>query len=117
MNVSELARRLKLPTQELRDLLPELGFDVGSRAIKINDKLAQEIIQSWGRLMDNYKKKKAYEQEKADAELQASGAMTDFPTQKNVRIPKIVTVKQFSDLLKLPLKDIINELMKNGILA
>ncbi|HOX97092.1 MAG TPA: translation initiation factor IF-2, partial [bacterium] len=95
----------------------ELGFDVGSRAIKINDKLAQEIIQSWGRLMDNYKKKKAYEKEKADAELQASGTMTDFPMQKNVRIPKIVTVKQFSDLLKLPLKDIINELMKNGILA
>lgn len=117
MNVSELARKLKLPTQELRDLLPELGFDIGSRAIKINDKLAQEIIQSWGRLMDNYKKKKAYEQEKANAELQGSGTMNNFINNKNIKIPKLITVKQFSDLLKLPLKDIINELMKNGILA
>lgn len=117
MNVSELARKLKLPTQELRDLLPELGFDIGSRAIKINDKLAQEIIENWGRLMDNYKKKKAYEKEKADAELHTTETMPDFPIQKNVKIPKIITVKQFADLLKLPLKDIINELMKNGILA
>jgi translation initiation factor IF-2 len=117
MNVSELARRLKLPTQELRDLLPELGFDVGSRAIKINDKLAQEIIQGWNRLMDNYRKKKAYEKEKADAELNATGESIGLPVQKNIKLPKIITVKQFSDALKLPLKDIINELMKNGILA
>jgi len=117
MNVSELARKLKLPTQELRDLLPELGFDIGSRAIKINDKLAQDIIQQWNRLMDNYRKKKAYEQAKVDEANAENGENIGLPIQKTIKLPKIVTVKQFSDLLKLPLKDIINELMKNGILA
>ena len=36
MNVTELARKLKIPTSELKEILPELGFDIGRKAIKIN---------------------------------------------------------------------------------
>jgi len=29
MNITELARILRVPTQELRDKLPQVGFDIG----------------------------------------------------------------------------------------
>jgi hypothetical protein len=35
MNITELARILKITPQELRDSLPLLGFDIGQKAIKI----------------------------------------------------------------------------------
>ena len=47
MNVTELARKLKVNTQELRDQLPGLGFDIGQKAIKIDDQLASKIIRAW----------------------------------------------------------------------
>ena len=117
MNVTELARRLKIGTTELRELLPQIGYDkVGSKAIKIHDKLAFEIIQNWRRLMDNHNKKKAYEKEKLAEEMAAEMGEVEKVITK-VTIPAIVTVKQFTDILNLPLKDVINELMRNGILA
>lgn len=36
---------------------------------------------------------------------------------KKVRLPHLVTVKKFSELLSLPISSVITELMKNGILA
>ena len=47
MNITELARKLKIPTTELKEKLPELGFDIGMRAIKVPDRMAQEIIHKW----------------------------------------------------------------------
>ena len=38
-------------------------------------------------------------------------------TKKTVRIPSLITVKKFSELLDLPVSQIITELMKNKILA
>ncbi len=120
MNVTELARRLKIPTKDLKKLLPELGYDeIGSKAIKINDNLAFEIIENWGRLIDNYEKKQAYEkaQKDKDASEQEEKEESKNTDKEKVAIPSIVTVKQFSEILNEPLKDVINELMRNGILA
>jgi len=47
MNVSVLARQLKVTVNELLEKLPELGFDIGARALKIDDALAPKIIQAW----------------------------------------------------------------------
>ena len=47
MNITELARKLKMNTSELFDVLPQLGFDIGRRAIKINDSVANKIINNW----------------------------------------------------------------------
>ena len=44
MNVTELARKLKVTTDDLLNKLPELGFDIGRKAIKVDDRLAQRII-------------------------------------------------------------------------
>ena len=46
MNVTELSRRVRIPTQRLKEVLPELGFDIGMRAIKVDDRVAQAIIES-----------------------------------------------------------------------
>lgn len=43
--------------------------------------------------------------------------MNDQPAVKNIKIPSIVTVKKFSELLGLPVSKIIMELMKNKIIA
>ena len=47
MNITELARKLKIPTTDLKEKLPELGFDIGMRAIKVPDKMANEIIEKY----------------------------------------------------------------------
>ncbi len=39
------------------------------------------------------------------------------PSQKIAKIPPIVSVKKFADILKMPVSEIIKELMKNGIMA
>ena len=46
MNVTELARRLQMPTRELLEQLPRLGFAVGKRAIKVDDRLVERITEA-----------------------------------------------------------------------
>ena len=41
MNITELARRLKVTPKELKIALPKLGFDIGSRAIQIPENKPQ----------------------------------------------------------------------------
>jgi len=53
MNITELARKLGRTAQELKDILPGLGFDIGQRAIKVDDRLANKIIDEQKPLMDN----------------------------------------------------------------
>ena len=50
MNVTQLARRLRVPTKELLEKLPELGISVGRKAIKINDKEAYRIQKAWAEM-------------------------------------------------------------------
>ena len=47
MNITELARKLKITPKELKQTLPELGFHIGPRAIQIPDQQAQKVIETW----------------------------------------------------------------------
>lgn len=114
MNVTELARRLKIPTQELREMLPKLGFDIGQKAIKVDDKQAQEIIKNWRRLMFEYNKKEEYRRRKEELERKAHQGEIE---KKDVVLPQILTVREFAAVLSLPVNTVIAELMKNGIMA
>ena len=38
MNITEIARRLRVTPDELREKLPILGFDIGRKAIKVEDR-------------------------------------------------------------------------------
>ncbi|XOU94391.1 MAG: translation initiation factor IF-2 [Candidatus Kerfeldbacteria bacterium] len=113
MNVTELARKLKITTNELKDLLPKIGFDIGRKAIKVDDKSAFMIIDKIRNnpdIIEDYRREQLPEETEIPEEV-------DEKEKENIIIPSVITVRDFADLLKKPVATIIQELMKNGILA
>lgn len=111
MNVSELARRLRVTPHELLTKLPELGFDIGTRAIKVDDRVADQIYKKWieaarrDRLRDQILR-------------QAGGKDQAVNVVKTaVELPGVLTVREFAGKLNLPITRVIQQLMKAGILA
>lgn len=113
MNVSELARQLRVHPAKLLQILPEFGFDIGARAVKIDDRVAAQIQRDWRKikfvLEDRELKAKEKEKELERQLRKESGA--------TVEIPNVLTVRELSDILNIPINKLILELMKNGILA
>jgi len=114
MNITELARKLQITTQELKDTLPKLGFDIGQRAIKVDDRAARKIIESWSALKKELEKKQAAE---AASLLPEETGETAAAGKVIVKLPQVITVRDFAARLQLPVTSVIKELMKNGILA
>ncbi len=106
MNISELARILKVNPNDLREYLPQLGFDIGYKAIKIDNFTANKIIKNWGILARRLPKKDT---------LANQVDSTIKPAVDQVSIPAFITVKDFANLLKIPLNKLLGELMKNNI--
>lgn len=113
MNVSELARQLKIHPQKLLQILPEFGFDIGARAVKIDDRVATQIQREWKRIKFVLERREQEEREK-QKELEKEQRKT---TGATVFIPAVLTVREFAERLQIPVNKIIIELMKNGILA
>src|SRR5688572_2397409 len=110
MNISELARRLRANPDELREKLPQLGFDVGKKAIKVDDRLVNKIMEKWSEMRKLDRLKVKYQREER--------IVTEAVAQvKEVELPKLIAVRDFAAKLFLPLNIVISELMKNGILA
>jgi translation initiation factor IF-2 len=110
MNISELARRLRATPDEIKEKLPLLGFDVGHKAIKIDDRLVNKVMEKWSEMKKLERLKLKYQQqEKIKEEVKAQA--------RTVELPKAITVRDFATKLNLPLNLVIGELMKNGILA
>ncbi len=109
MNVSELARRVRISPNQLFDMLPELGFDIGRRAIKVDDRTAWRIIENWPSLMREWNLKHPVEKvEKVEG---------PEAVKKEATLPSVLTVRDFAARLGLPINRVMSELMKNGILA
>jgi len=120
INVTELARKLKIPTKDLLERLPEMGYPIGKRAIKIKGKMAQEIIEKWDIMNKMYEGKlKLAEQEKKEARKEAreSSTETQETVKKKVKIPSFVTVREFAERTEIPVPQVIQTLMKAGIFA
>src|SRR3989338_4716937 len=109
MNVTELARRVRVSPNQLLDMLPGLGFDIGRRAIKVDDRTAWKIIESWPELAREWRAKHAAAETVEVAEV--------AKVVKEVTLPAVLTVRDFAARLGLPITRVISELMKNGILA
>jgi len=110
MNISELARRLRTNAEELKEKLPGLGFDIGKKAIKIDDNIAYKIMKVWKEYQQRQLQEKEY--------LQRKQIIEEAVAEKGeIRIPPVLTVKDFASLLGLPVTDIIKELMKAGVMA
>ena len=111
MNVTELARILKITPQELHTYLPQLGFDIGFKAIKINYDIANKIIRDWPNL------KKQLERQKLLAQSKTEILPKEEQPKKTLAIPSLITVRELSTLSGLPVSAILAELMKNGVFA
>ncbi|MEK7570140.1 MAG: translation initiation factor IF-2 [Patescibacteria group bacterium] len=108
MNVTELARRLRIPVQDLRQALPKLGFGIGSKAHKVSDVVAQGIIKKHKDEPELFEPEKEIDEIAIAEKTQVSGV---------VEIPSRITVHEFAARLGKPAPLVISHLMKNGILA
>ena len=91
MNVSELARQLRIRPQEMLEILPQYGFDIGARAVKVDDKVAERIIREWRNI-------KRIMEEKAD---------TSTTEEKNER--RISKIKRMVSMLRATSADLASE--------
>ncbi|MFH1142310.1 MAG: translation initiation factor IF-2 [Candidatus Uhrbacteria bacterium] len=113
MNVTELARRLNVNPEELMDKLPELGFSVGKRAIKVDDRIANQIMEAWG----EYKRRQKLKAKRESQQLHTGVDEVESVEKKPVALPKMITVREFAGRLDLPVAKVMQELMRSGILA
>jgi len=111
MNLSDLARTLRTTPKDLREILPQVGFDIGQKAIKVDNKTAQKIIRDWRFLSKRLREAKEKEEKEKEKEtIQAQ-------INKEITIPDFITVNDFAKVLNLPVSKVLPELMKNGIFA
>lgn len=114
MNVTELARKLKVNSTELLDILPEFGFDIGKHAIKVDEKVAQKIIKIGSKIQDRFL---AMQKEKMASPEKLTAVAAGPQQQQEIKIPGVITVRDLAQVLNRPVSEVIKSLMKNGVLA
>ncbi len=114
MNLTELARILRVSPQELRDILPQIGFHIGQKAIKIDNKTSKKIIKNWSILTSRLEIQK---EKDASAKLAQEQEEAGEVEKKEVKTPPFIVVRDFAALAGLPISKVLSELMKNGIFA
>jgi len=108
MNITELARILRISPQELRDMLPELGFAIGQKAIKVDNNTAKKIIKEWSFL------RREWEQRKLAAAIKKQDEVLP-KERKTIFVPQVLTVRVYAELAGIPINRVLAELMKNGV--
>ena len=98
MDLSSLSSQLNVSVQELRNLARTKGFFISPRANKIDNYMAKKILETLGQ------KQPALQEEKKSE-------------PKFVKLPTFIKVRDFADLLKLPVTQVIKTLIKNGVMA
>jgi len=95
------------------EILPKYGFDIGRKAVKIDDRVADQVIKKWRSIkrdLEEKMRKEMEEEKKKERELRSQSG-------KEVALPVLITVRDFAAKLGLTITEVITELMKNGILA
>lgn len=110
MNITELARALRISPFELRQLLPQMGFNIGQKAIKVDKMIAKKIIKNWPVFMAQIER-----QRRAEEALKREQESEEEKEAKRVEIGKFITVKELAALADLPVNSVLKELMKNGV--
>ena len=116
MNLTELARRLQTNPDDLRQKLPDLGFAIGKRAIKVDDRVAHQIMAAWSGMRRQERLQQKWEEQKQITERQQRRGQEDV-SAKEIALPAFMTVREFSTMLQLPVPRVMKELMHNGIMA
>ncbi len=110
MNLTELARVLRVSPQELRNILPLAGFHIGHRAIKVDNKTARKIMKEW----PNIKRQQEAKQKAEEAEI-AKEKENEVIEIKKVSVPRFISVRDFAELTEIPISKVLAELMKSGV--
>lgn len=116
MNITELARQVRISTPELRQILPELGFDIGLKAIQVDDRSAKKIITK----LNNPRTREQFlnQNKKTTAiKLGQTGSVPQPEKTQTIKIGEKIIVKDLAAQMKLPVTRLIMELMKNGVMA
>ncbi len=95
--------------------MPELGISVGKKAIKINDKEAYRIQRAWADMKrkEAVQKKHKEQQEKEEKRLQR----LEMTKDKAIELPSVMSVREFSEKLEMPVTAVMKELMGAGVFA
>lgn len=97
MDLSSLSQQLNLKEKELRQKAAEAGIRLSPRARKVDNYLARQI-------MDALQPKRP---------LQPSAPRE----RRKIKLPAFIKVKDYVDLLKISVSDVIKTLLKNGVMA
>lgn len=95
------------------ETLPQFGFDIGGRAVKVDNRVAERIVRQWPTIQREMRRLAALaadERREREKTVRREGGAA-------VILPAVITVREFAERLELPVTRVIAELMKNGILA
>ena len=112
MNITELARMLKVNPNDLRDRLPELGFNIGYKAIKVDNTVAKKIIAVWPAFVR--RKEREERERRAEVQRKKGEAGKDRPI---VEVGAFISVRDLAAAAGLPVNRILAELIKNSIFS
>lgn len=97
MNLSSLSHELNMSIQELRTKANAAGFRISPRANKIDNYLAKQLKDAFS--------------------VKPVEATPKDTAPKKVSLPSFIKVRDFAELLKLPVTDVIKTLIQNGVMA
>ncbi|MBI2355954.1 MAG: translation initiation factor IF-2 [Candidatus Doudnabacteria bacterium] len=95
MDISTLSKQLNIPIAQLRAKAQEAGFRISPRANKIDNYMAKQIMVAFGT-------------KQVEAPVGES---------KEVKLPKVLTVKELAAKLNLDVAVVIKRLIENGVMA
>ncbi|MGE5298393.1 MAG: translation initiation factor IF-2 [Acidobacteriaceae bacterium] len=96
MDISTLSKQLNMPISQLRQKMWQAGFKVSQRANKIDNQIAKQIMHALGQ---------------KQVEAVPSGP------PKEIQLPKVLSVKELAQRLKLDITVVIKKLIQNGVMA
>src|SRR6056297_611285 len=114
MNITELARKLKITPEKLKRELPKLGFHIGKKAIQIPDEQAEKVMEAWEKKQKKLKAIKRLRQKKSGEKKKKK---TTKEESEKIEVPSNIQVYALAQKLDVPVTKLISELMKNGVSA
>jgi len=97
LNLSSLSSQLNMSIQDLRQKAKEKGYFISPKANKVDNYVARKLMEAFGQPVKT-----------ADA----------GPKEiKKIKLPAFIKVRDFADVLKLPVTKVITVLIQNGVMA
>ncbi len=99
MNLSSLSSQLNISIQDLRLKAKEKGYFISPKANKVDNYVARKLIEAFG-------------------PSTRSGSATSQPSAPiKIKLPAFLKVRDFAQLLNLPVTKVITVLINNGVMA